>query len=269
MGALTAAMPEQVDAVFHVAGDVSWWRGNDERQRRTNVEGTRNVVEAALVRKARRFIHTSSVAAYGLGHAVISEQTASTAQTSAIGYLRTKWQAEIEVRKGIERGLDAVIMNPANIMGPFDSTSWGRIFRLLKDRKLPGVPPGVGSFCHVREVVGAPLEAVSKGRRGESYLLGGTEASFAELTRQMATLLGVKAPRPMPAWFIKMVGQLNQWMSLVTGKEPDITPESAELLCSRWAVDPSKAERELGFRRVPLQQMVEDSHRWLAAEHLL
>jgi dihydroflavonol-4-reductase len=267
--ALAQAMPDEVDAVFHVAADLSWWRFHDDRQRRVNVDGTRHVVEAALQRKAKRFVHTSSVAAYGLGNPVIDERTPSTATRSSAGYVRTKWLGQEEVRKGIQRGLSAVILNPANIMGPYDTTGWARLFRLLKGGKLPGVPPGRASFCHVREVARAHIEAVAKGRTGEQYLLGGADATYVELAALMAALLGVKAPRPVPAYVLKTLGRVNDWVSYFTRKEPDITAANAELVCSEWRVDSSKAEKELGFGRTTLREMVEDSFHWLQREKLI
>jgi nucleoside-diphosphate-sugar epimerase len=267
--ALARALPEGVDAVFHVAGDVSWSSLHEERQRRANVDGTRHMVEAALLRKAKRFVHTSSVAAFGHDHAVIDERTPSTAADSSIGYVRTKWFGQEEVRRGIQRGLSAVILNPANIMGPYDTTSWARLFRMLKQGKLPGVPPGSASFCHVREVARAHVEAVTRGGSGEQYLLGGTDATYVEVAAIMAELLRVKAPRPVPAFVVKTLGRVNDWVSYLTRKEPDITAANAEFVCSRWRVDSSKAEQELGFRRRTLREMVEDSFRWLEQEKLI
>jgi len=267
--ALAQAMPEEVDAVFHVAGDLSWSKLHAERQRRANVDGTRHLVEAALLRKAKRFIHTSSVAAYGLGHALIDERTPSTAAESAVGYVRTKWLGQEEVRKGIQKGLSAVILNPSNIMGPYDTTGWARLFRLLKEGKLPGVPPGIASYCHVREVARAHIEAVTKGRTGEQYLLGGADATYVEVAAIVAELLGVKAPRPAPGLVLKTLGRINDWVSYLTREEPEITAANAEFVCSRWRVDCSKAEKELGFRRTTLREMVEDSFRWLEREKLI
>jgi nucleoside-diphosphate-sugar epimerase len=266
---LARVMPEGVDAVFHVAGDISWWRGNDARQKRANVDGTRHVVEAALARGAKRFIHTSSVAAYGLVDGVVSERTVSHATTSGIGYLRTKWQAEQEVRKGIERGLPAVLINPGNVLGAYDVTGWARLFTMIKAGTLPGVPPGNASFCDGREVAAAHVEAVTRGTVGENYLTGGTDATYAELAAIIAELLGKKPPRAIPGFVMKAVGRVNQWKSVITRKEPDVTPESATLVCARWSIDPSKAERELGFKRRPLRPMLEDSFRWLQAEGLI
>jgi dihydroflavonol-4-reductase len=121
-------MPENVDAVFHVAGDTSHWKMADARQTAVNVEGTRRMVSTALKRKARRFIFTSSIAAYGFQQRRITEETQSTAPNSRINYFRTKRLAELEVHRGIEQGLDAVIVNPSNIIGPYDYSGWSRFF---------------------------------------------------------------------------------------------------------------------------------------------
>ena len=88
--ALAADMPDGVDVVYHMAGDISWWRRNAERQRRTNVDGTRAVVEAALRRHAKRFIHTSSIAAFGIPDGVIREDTLSNVEETFYGYLQIK-----------------------------------------------------------------------------------------------------------------------------------------------------------------------------------
>lgn len=266
---LTAAMPENVDAVFHVAGDISWWKLDRARQERVNVGGTRNVLGAATTRRAQCFVHTSSVAAFGIDHELVVETTPSTASKSAYGYVRTKWLGEEEVKKAAKKGLRAVIMNPTNIVGPFDQSSWGRLFFLLRDGKLPGIPPGSGTFCHSTDVARAHVEAVERGRPGEQYLLGGSDATYAELATIMAELVGVKPPKPLPAFALKAIGRVSEWASYVTRKEPDLTAGNADLVCSRWRVDSSKAVRELGYRAVPLRQMVEDSYRWLKDEKLI
>lgn len=150
------AMPEQVDAVFHVAGDVSLWSRYNAEQTRTNIEGTRAVVQAAIDRGARRFVHTSSIAAYGFHDRRIDESSEQLGAQSWINYMRTKALAEEIVREGITRGLDAVIMNPAHVIGRYDRANWVRLFMMVATGKLPGVPPGRGSFAHAAAVAAAP-----------------------------------------------------------------------------------------------------------------
>jgi nucleoside-diphosphate-sugar epimerase len=267
---LVDAMPERPDVVFHLAASINFWRPKNDEQTRINVEGTRNVVEAALERKAQRFIHMSSVAAWGPSDGdVIDETTPSRAPGHAVNYFRTKWLSEQEVQRGIERGLRAVFINPANILGPYDPNTWSRTFGLVKQGRMPFAPPGAGPWCHVHEVVRAALAAVERGGIGERYLLAGTQATYRELLDIASELLGQKPPRVIPPGLLLAFAVVRDHMGRVTGKEPEITPELARVLASSFEVRSTKAERELGYRSVPFRQMVEDTFEWMRAEHLL
>lgn len=264
------AMPPAVDAVFHLAGDTSHWKLADAQQTRVNVLGTRSVVAAALSRSARRLVHTSSIAAYGFHPDTIDEHCQSRAMEAPINYFQSKHQAELEVRRGIAQGLDAVLLNPANIIGPHDHGGWSRLFKLIQQGRLPGVPPGRGSFCHVGEVAQAHLAAFERGRCGHNYLLGGADASFVELVGEIGRLLGRPVPeRPTPALALKAWGRLSLWGSYFTRREPELTPEKALLVCSRLVCSSSKAASELGYGQVPLLAMLKDCHRWMTQAGLL
>jgi len=267
---LERAIPAGVDAVFHVAASTSVWRRRDAEQERTNVAGTRNVVAAALARGARRLVHTSSVAAYGFHAGRISEDSPQRGAESWIAYFRTKAAAEREVRSGIERGLDAVILNPVHVLGRYDTANWSRLIAMVHERRLPGVPPGGGSFCHGAEVAAAHLAAWERGTKGANYLLGGTDATFLELVRVIGEVTGRPVPRrAMPAPLLRAFAALSALPSLVTGREPDATPEAVAIASAFMHADCTRAERELGFRTVPLRVMVEDSYRWMLAEGIL
>lgn len=261
------AMPEGVDAVFHVAGSTSLWKRGDAQQTLVNVGGTANVVRAAIARRVRRFVQTSSVGAYGHHHTRIDESTPSNAESSWINYIRTKRAAELEVLRGVAEGLDAVIVNPPHIVGPYDRRNWSRLFRLVRDGKLPGIPPGAGSWCHVREVARAHIAAFERGRAGEHYLLGGTDATFLEAIQTIGRLVGKPVPRkPLPAFVLKTVAMLNELAAAFTGREPDITPEGAALVCETILTDCGKAVRELGYRAVSLETMFSDCWEWMQGE---
>jgi nucleoside-diphosphate-sugar epimerase len=256
-------MPDGVDVVYHMAGDISWWRRNAERQRKTNVEGTRAVVEAALRRHAKRFIHTSSIAAFGIHDDVIREDSPSNAENQPYGYLRSKRQGEREVLAAVERGLPAVVMNPGNILGPYDVTGWARLILLVDKGKLAAAPPGIGSFCHAVEVVRAHIAAATRGRIGQQYLLGGADASFVELGSIIARQLGRRTPRKAPALALRLLGAANDAIARFTGKEADITWENATVFCRKIVCDSGKAIRELGYTPRSLDEMVADSVAWL------
>jgi nucleoside-diphosphate-sugar epimerase len=267
---LARALPRDADAVFHVAGDTNMWSRRNAEQDRVNIEGTRNMVEAALRASAKRFVLTSSISAYGIHEGTIDETAEQRGRVSWINYQRSKFRSEEEVRKGIAQGLDAVIMNPASIFGPYDTSSWARMIRLIYTGKLPGLPPGGLSFCHAREVAKAHIAAAERGRKGENYLLGGTNASFLQLGQTIAEAVGRKAPsKPTPPMAMIVVSRVANWISYLTGKPPMITPEMVAMVTRDMYCDSSKAMRELGFRAVDLRTMVVDSVNWLKQEGYL
>ncbi len=264
---LQAAMPADVDAVFHVAGDVSFWRGHNARQRRVNREGTRHVLTAARQAGAKKFVHTSSIAAYGLPHGSFDESAPLAGEGSWIGYIDSKARGEEEVQKAVAAGMDAVILNPANIVGPYDTAHWSQLFALIAEDRLPGIPPGRAPFCHVRDVARAHITAAERGRTGENYILGGPLATYSEAFAVVGKLLGhpVKA-RPLPAFALKLAACLSELRALPTRTEPDLTREMAALLSADIQAQSSKAARELGYKSLSLEAMFRDCHDWLRAE---
>jgi dihydroflavonol-4-reductase len=267
---LRRAMPQGVAAVFHLAADTSMWSGNDARQTRINVEGTRNVVDAALTADAGRMIHTSTWNTYGLEQGEIGEELPQRGGASRINYDRTKFLGEEEVRKGIARGLDAVIINPSHILGRYDRNGWAQLIIAAHQRWLPGVPPGAGTFCYGEAVAKAHISAVGRGRSGQNYLMSGADATFVELFVLINEVTGSRVPlRPLPAAALRVPARLAAAFAAITGKEPTLTPEGAEVAIARARVTSRRAEQELGYRPAPLGTMIEDSWRWLLAEGIL
>lgn len=267
---LITVFPDKVDAVFHVAGNTSMWSPRNKIQTRDNVEGTRNMVAAALKGGAKRFIHTSSVAVYGHHPHRMDEETQSNAIRSPLNYYRTKYLAEMEVRRGIDQGLDAVMVNPANIIGPYDYHNWSQLFILIDRQKLPGVPPAIHTFCHVREVARAHIAAFYKGKIGENYLLGGVEVDYLSLAQEIGNILGKPTPkRTTPIWILKLIGRVSLWISYITGKEPDITPEKVFLITNNMLCNSQKAERELDYKPASLKSMLDDCYQWMLSEGMI
>jgi len=264
---LFEAMPANVDAVFHVAADTNAWKPRDAAQTLTNVNGTRNMVEVARARAAKRFVLTSTASAYGPQTGAISESTASTAGTSSNNYERSKWLAEQEVRQAVSGGLSAVIIQPCAVFGPYDLSVWGSVFKVIKDGKMAALPPGVLPINHVAEVARAHVAAVERGKTGQHYILNGDHEPLARIFREMAQLLKVDLTAKVwsPTAF-RTMGHIAGWVARLTGKEPEMTPELATMLSRESRVETNKAETELGYRRVPLAKCLEDSYRWLVAE---
>jgi nucleoside-diphosphate-sugar epimerase len=267
---LQHSMPKQPDVVFHLAASTNLWSPRNRQQTEVNAEGTRNLVAMARQRQAGRFIHVSSIAAFGIHRERITEETPSTAAGSWINYLRTKRLAELEVLQAAENGLDAVVVNPANIMGPYDRRNWGGIVRQIARGDFPGLPSGEGSFCHVHSVARALLAAYHSGGRGERYLLGGEDASYLKLAAEVGELLGRRVPqKTMSDWFLRAVARGFLWWSYLSRKEPPLTPEKVAIGTSRLVCSSDKAARALGYRTVSFREMLTDCIRWLQEEKLL
>jgi dihydroflavonol-4-reductase len=269
--ALAQAIPPGTDAVFHAAAKVSFWTGDRKRMQQTNVLGTRNLVEAAMARGVGRFIHTSSVAVYGFQPGRrIHETFPQEGIRSKMPYLSTKAEAETEVQRGIDRGLDAVILQPANILGRYDTRNWGRLFRMIRDGKTGGAPQGSGSFVHAQAVAEAHIAAVDQGRMGARYILASVDAPFLELFRHAETLLG-RAPRlkRAPAVVVSALGWISQGISHFTRKAPDLTPDVARILNSECLYSGAVAQAELGLKAMSVEEMLRDCHDWLKKDGLI
>lgn len=261
---LRELMPKQVDAVFHAATNTSLWSRQRVEQLKVNVKGTRNAVRAALETGAGRFIHTSSLVAYGLHGGTVSEETPPRGLGSTINYVRSKALAEREVRQGISRGLNAVILNPAHIIGPYDEHNWSRLFRMIERGRLPTIPGGGGSFCHVRSVARAHVAAVDHGRAGANYLLGGADSSYVGLARAIARLINVPIrPRSLPLPAMRVLARLDELMSPLLFREPELTVDAVELLSTNIYCRNARAVAELGYEPLPLTTLLEDCHHWL------
>lgn len=264
-----AAMPGGADAIFHVAANTSHWSLEAAEQWRDNVLATRNLVAAALDKSAGRFVYTSTGATFPYRHL----RTVEEARQIPNQYVRTKRLSELEVCSGMDRGLDAVLTQPAIVMGPYDYNSYSQIFTSLQAGKLPGVLPGSIEFCHARDVARAHVRAFEVGQRGESYLLGGPYVSWLEVFQKIARLIGAKPPKhKTPLWVLYAVAYPAEWVSYLTRKKPLITPQLIQLL-KLGGLTPSteahKSREILSYQSASLDTMLRDCYEWLVAEGLL
>jgi dihydroflavonol-4-reductase len=256
------------EAVFHAAADTSLWRGGAAAQFATNVEGTRHLLQAAEAAGVRAFMHTSSVTAYShLVHGVLREDTPQRGGESWIGYERSKFLGEQAVRGS---ALPWIVFNPAHILGPGDRRNWARLIVLVDRGRLPGIPPGTGTFADVREIARAQVRAWELRRFGRAYLLGGEQASFVDFVHRVGAALGRRTPRgATPAWALMACARaLGAW-SRLGGREPEVTPEGAALTSHVLQVDSSRARQELGYVETPLDALLADTLEWMRREGMI
>lgn len=262
------AAVEGCGAVFHTAADTTQWRPNNPQQTKTNVRGTELLLRAAEDAGVARFLHTSSVSAYSHRvHGVLREDVPQRGFESWINYERTKALGEEAVRGS---RLDWVVFQPSHILGPGDTRNWARLILLVDKGRLPGVPPGSGPFADVREIARAQVRAFHDGVSREAFLLGGSHAGFLALVAMIGERLGRKVPaRATPAWLLKTFAHASDAVSRLTGKMPEITPETAAFSCHHLRVDSSKAIARLGYRETPLPELLDATIASLRAAGLL
>lgn len=272
-GTLESAMEEGVDAVFHVAANTNVWARNNVAQTRDNVDGTRNMIDVALAKQAKRFVYTSSCTVFGLGEGPFDEDSPLLGRDSWVNYLRTKSIADDLVRNAASRGLSTVVMRPAHIMGKYDRGNWAKVILFAARGELPGIPSGAGCFCNGREVAKAHVQAAERDEGPEApevFVLGGPHASFVELTRIIGEITGKRVPtRATPAVVLRAAARVLATVASFTGREPRVTPEGAAVAIHNLRVDDGKARRELGYAHVPLSETVRQSYEFLRDEGLL
>ena len=263
-------MPDDVDAVFHVAGSSNMWSRRNPEQTLVNVDGTRHVARAALKRGARKMVFCSSWVSYGVHPDRFDESAAQLGGAVWVNHFRSKFLAEQELRAVIAEGLNASIINPSLILGPYDTKGWARFIQLVQIHRLPGIPPGIVNFCDAREVAKAHVAAASNGICGQNYLLGGPDTSFLDLVQTIGAITGQSvSKRATPYWVLRALGYAQARLSTLTNKEPTLTPEVAYSVSRHMSCDYSRAERELGYHATDLHTMVKASYDWLGAEGLL
>jgi nucleoside-diphosphate-sugar epimerase len=264
------AMPDEVDCVFHAAADTGTWAKEGARQEMINIGGTATILQIMLDKEAKRLVHVSTVSVYGEHHGPITEETPRLGAKSWIGYTRSKSYAERKVKEAVERGLSATIVNPSHIIGRYDGHNWARLITMMANGTLPGTPPGTGNFANGREVAKAIVTAYHKGKDGENYILGGPKASFYEFLAIAAKKIGKGQPKkPMPAFVLKLLANLTSFVSIFTGKRPMVTREEAVFSSEILDVRSDKAQRDLGYKIIPLEQSIDECIAYLRAENLL
>lgn len=270
---VSASMPDEVDVIFHVAGNTSSWSKNNAEQMRDNVDGTKSVIEAALRRRAKRLVQTSTWSVYGLGcgdQMHLTETSIQLGNKSWINYERSKWHAEQASLAATKQGLQVVVLEPPHIMGKYDTTNWARLIILAHQGKLPGVPPGSGQFAAATEVAKAHLVAAEKGLSGQRYLLPGAQATFLDVVKIVCALSGrdTKA-RVLPSWALRMFAFGKVCAAALTRQTPEITPEAAWMTIVNARIISTKAQEQLGLQIRPLYELVQESYYWLEQQGLL
>jgi dihydroflavonol-4-reductase len=259
-----AAACEGVNIVIHSAGHVHLGWLQREQHQAVNVEGARNVASAARAAGAR-LVHVSAINALGLGKLrAPADEESGLPGIIECPYVATKRESERVVLAEVERGLDAVIVNPGFMLGPWDwKPSSGKML-LAVTRFAPVYPTGAVSFCDVRDVAAGVIAAARKGRTGRRYILAGHNLSYLEGWRQMARLVGKRGPiSPMGPLFRVAAAPVLDVVTWLTGFEGEANSAVLALGKQEHCFTSRRACEELGYSIRPFSETLADAWAWL------
>jgi dihydroflavonol-4-reductase len=253
---------------FHLAADYRLWTRDPSEIFTTNVEGTRNVMEAAIGAGVERVVYTSSVATIALrSDGTAADETAPLREDQGIGaYKRSKIAAERLVEAMVaERGLAAVIVNPSAPIGPRDvrPTPTGRIIVEAAKGRVPAFIDTGLNLVHVDDVASGHLAALHFGKIGERYILGGQNVLFSQMLKDIAGIVGRRAAWVRLPWRALIpVAFIAEAVANVTGREPFATVDGVCMAKDRMFYASTKAEQDLSYRSRPYVEGIEDAVRW-------
>jgi dihydroflavonol-4-reductase len=261
------------DTVLHLAGVVSICAGDEEKLWAVNVQGTGNVARACLARGAARMVYVSSVHAFPEVSGTVDEKTPISEEDAYGCYGRSKAAATLHVRAAMDEGLDAVIVHPSGVIGPYDSRLMNNMTQTLvrlATGKMPALVSGAYDFVDVRDVAYGIVEAALKGRRGESYILSGQWTPVPQLARLLKPLVNVRLPRvSLPLWLVALFAPLIEDWARARRRKPIITRYSIHTLGTDTRFCHEKATRELSYRPRSLAVTLRDTVQWLREQKVL
>lgn len=258
---------EGSDLVYHLAGIVAITTGKRELLHEVNVEGTRNVVRACLETGVPRLVYTSSIHAIvePPKGTVIDETLPFDPERTMGDYARSKALGTLEVLKGAEAGLDAVIVCPTGVIGPYDyaPSEMGQMMILVATGKLKAYLDGAYDFVDVRDVAEGLILAAERGRRGEAYILSGERITVPDLLSLLEDATGAKGPSlKVPFVLARVMAIFTPLYYRARKTKPLFTEYSVHVLGGDCFTTCDKAKRELGYSPRPLRESVRATIRW-------
>ena len=261
---------EDVEVVFHLAAKISITGDRDGMVQRINAEGTRNLLSAAIDLRVKRFIHFSSIHAFQQHpqHLPLDE-TRPLVELEGFAYDRSKAAGERAVMDAVKNGFDALVLSPTAIIGPADPepSLIGTAVVDIYNHKIPSLVPGGYDWVDVRDVVGAAITAIDKGRTGEKYLLSGHWHSLQEFSGLIQLHSGRKTVNTvLPMWIARFGLPFITLYSQFSGTKPLYTSESLTIITEgNRMISNIKARNELNFNPRPLTDTINDFLIWLKA----
>jgi dihydroflavonol-4-reductase len=259
---------EGCDAVVHVAADYRLWIRDPESMYRANVDGTRDLLRLAREAGVKRFVYTSSVATmhFRRDGVIINEDTPVSLRDMVGHYKRSKFLAEQQAIAAAEDGQQVIILNPTTPIGPNDAkpTPTGRIFVDFLNGKFPAYMDTGLNLVDVSEVARAHVSALTKGKRGHRYILGGENLTLKQILDKMAEITGLRSPTmKIPFAVAATYAFFEEWITgRIRGLEPRATFDEVRMGRKKMYASSAHAQQELGFRLLPVHPAMKAAIDW-------
>jgi dihydroflavonol-4-reductase len=259
------------EAVFHVAADYRLWLRDPAEMYRSNVEGTRAILDAARKNGVRSMVYTSSVATIGFtGNGHPADEDSPVSLADMIGhYKRSKFMAEQLALEAGGGGMQVVTVNPTTPVGERDikPTPTGRIVVDFLKRKFPAYVETGLNLVDVRECARGHIAALEKGRSGERYILGGENLTLKQILDKLGAISGLPSPKVKLPYFVAyLAGAVDQTVSgRMLGREPRATVETVRMGKKKMWASSCKAERDLGWKIIPADSALCRAVKWFRA----
>lgn len=266
-----AAALEGCDGLIHVAADYRLWVPDPAEMYKANVEGTRKLLGLAHEAGVRRVVYTSSVATMGFKRdGTVVDETTPVSEADMIGhYKRSKWMAEQVAVDAARAGQHVIILNPTTPVGALDvkPTPTGRILVDFLNRNFPAYVETGLNLVDVREVARMHLRALEVGQPGQRYILGGENLTLKQILDRLGAITGLPSPKAKVPHAVAMAFAFfdETITGKLRGKEPRATVEAVRMGKKMMFASSAKAERELGFKVVPVDDALREACRWFVA----
>lgn len=256
-------------SVYHVAADYRLWARDSSELYHSNVDGTRNLIEAARAAGAERFIYTSTVGCIGIPAGGVGDETVAVGLDEMTGaYKRSKFLAEQVALEAAGGGFPIVIVNPTAPIGDHDQkpTPTGKIILDFIKEKMPAYLDTGLNLVDARDTARGHLLAAERGRVGERYILGCQNLTLKEIFARLARISGHKAPGvEIPYAVAYFAGICSTGLAYVTGNEPRAPLDGVRMARKKMFVSCDKARRELGFEPSPVDGALQRAVEWFRA----
>lgn len=264
---------EECEIVIHTAADTNHFTTSYKEAFDINYRGVKNVLEAAKYHKVKKVIYVGTVNLFGNGRFSRpgNESSPFAYFRNNSSYIQSKYQAHLLIQEEIKKGLPALTVHPSFMLGAYDcKPSSGQIILYALKNKIVPVPPGGKNFVHVKDVARAIVNAIEKGKIGESYILGHENLSYKQfftLVKEVSGKSFIELNIPTP--IVLTIGKLGEAWQNLTQTHSGLTVSNSELLCDMHYYSSEKACRELAFPQTPIREAIKDALEWFIRHNYL